>query len=62
MAVRNSKSSDREVESAAAQWIAKRDAGLSSSDASALRQWLAEDPRHQRAFDQCANAWSVLAA
>jgi transmembrane sensor len=44
----------------AADWLARRDAGFSPGDAEAFQLWLAADPRHARAADEIATAWSAL--
>jgi len=48
----------QEVERQAAQWAARRCAGLSAADHATLQVWLAEDPRHLGAY---AKAEAVLA-
>lgn len=56
-----SKNSDMEtISSAAARWVARRDAGLSAAEAAELEQWLAADARHKVAFQHYARAWSAL--
>lgn len=52
---------DASIEAQAAGWIARRDAGLSSEDESALRQWLDADPRHRAAIAFYDATWTTLA-
>lgn len=44
----------------AADWVARRDAGLSPAEAVELEAWLAADPRHREAMEKCASAWGAL--
>ncbi|OAM89707.1 FecR domain-containing protein [Termitidicoccus mucosus] len=52
--------SDKEVISAAARWVVRRNAGLSVTEAEELRQWLDGDARHRTAFEHYARAWSAF--
>lgn len=47
------------IEAAAADWIARRDAGLSAADLAEFQQWAA-DPRHARALARHDQAWGIL--
>ena len=51
-----------EFDGMAAQWIAKRDRGMSASDEAALARWLDADSRHAEAFARCESAWGALPA
>lgn len=44
----------------ASDWVARRDAGLSPSEAIEFESWLAADPRHREAMEKCASAWGAL--
>lgn len=44
----------------AASWIARQDAGLSTSEHCELNAWLAADPRHSAAFGEYRSAWAAL--
>lgn len=44
----------------AADWLARRDAGLSPAEAQALAAWLAADPRHAAAWEEAESLWVVL--
>jgi transmembrane sensor len=48
------------ISDTAAEWVARRAAGLGSAGESELRRWLAADPRHQSAFDHHAAAFAVF--
>jgi transmembrane sensor len=52
------------IEHRAAEWLAKRDRGLTATEQDELFQWLAEDPRHGEWFarhQQTVNGLKVLA-
>lgn len=51
-----------EVESLAAEWVARRDGGLRAEERRDLHAWLAADPRHASAFAEAEAAWAVLNA
>jgi len=48
------------VEDRAAEWLARRDAGLDAAGARALERWLAADPEHRAAFERLDSAWAAL--
>lgn len=50
-----------QIETVAAQWVARRDAGLSPADSRELQRWLDADPRHRAALDFYGSAWAALA-
>lgn len=54
------RSSADTIKAAAADWTARRDAGLSPSESAELQAWLDADPRHREAFAQCDSAWGAL--
>jgi transmembrane sensor len=56
----NPDSSEREIRDAAAEWFARRDAGLTIAEKAELNCWLAEDVRHRAAFARLDEAWSRL--
>jgi len=49
-----------DIESAAADWITRSDAGLTAQEQQVFQDWLARDPRHAGAFDRLFQAWSVF--
>ena len=49
-----------ELESLAAHWLARQDAGLCESAQRELDAWLAADPRHARAWSEVERAWSTF--
>lgn len=53
--------STRQIETAAAEWVARRDAGLSAADVQALERWLEADSRHRAALEFYDNSWAALA-
>jgi transmembrane sensor len=53
-------SNGAELETLAADWIARRDAGLTLAEAAALRAWVAADPRHAAAFEELQGVWAAL--
>lgn len=52
--------SNPEIESAAADWITRSDAGLTAQEQQVFQDWLARDPRHAAAFDRLFQTWSVF--
>ena len=48
------------VESAAAQWLARRDRGLSTREQAAYATWLRGDARHETAIDRLERTWNAL--
>jgi transmembrane sensor len=50
----------RAMRDAAANWIVRRDWGLSPAETAELNAWLQADPRHAEAFERAAAAWKVL--
>lgn len=55
-----SKLSTQQISAAAADWVARRAAGLSPEEERGLSRWLAADPRHQSAFDHYAKAFAAF--
>ena len=53
-------SAGRACEAQAAEWVARRDAGLDEAGGRELARWLEADPAHRTAFEDCAVAWSAL--
>jgi transmembrane sensor len=49
-----------EIELAAADWLSRRDSGLTSAQEMELSGWLSTDPRHAKAFHELAGAWRRL--
>lgn len=54
------KSAAGSPEDAAAEWLARRDAGFSPADEAAFEAWCAADPRHAAAVAELAAAWSTV--
>ncbi len=54
-------SNEASIKARAACWIARRDAGLSAEDESALRLWLEADQRHREAIAFYDATWTTLA-
>jgi len=50
----------RQIEAAAADWVVRRDTGLSDADQQELSRWRTEDPRHAEAFARHDRSWSLL--
>lgn len=50
------------IEAAAADWIARRDAGLTPAETAELQAWREADPRHAAAWDSLDETWSALNA
>lgn len=44
----------------AAQWLIRRDRGLSAAEQTEFRTWLTADPRHTAALRRCEKTWGVL--
>jgi transmembrane sensor len=53
-------SDDAAIRSSAAQWIVRRDRGLSNAESIEFELWLAGDPRHRSAIARSSKAWSLL--
>lgn len=51
---------DSVVETTAADWHARRDAGLTPEQERELARWLAADPRHADAFAELGRTWALL--
>lgn len=49
-----------DIESVAADWITRSDAGLTAQEQQVFQDWLARDPRHAEAFDRLFQTWSVF--
>lgn len=52
---------DDGIDNVAAQWVARRDRGLTSDEQDEFLQWLAEDPRHGDSLARHQRGWSELA-
>ncbi len=48
------------IRTAASAWFARRDAGLSPSEAHDFERWLSIDPRHAVAFAELDSAWNTF--
>jgi len=48
------------IDDQAAEWVARRSAGLTPGDAQAFQDWYAADRRHQGAFLRAEAAWTLL--
>ena len=48
------------LEDAAATWVFRRGAGLTSAEQAAFERWRAADPRHEAALAHYEQAWSTL--
>ncbi len=48
------------IESQAAAWLARRDAGMSPAEKVDFERWRATDPRHDAAVDEIAAAWNAF--
>jgi len=51
---------DAAIDEAAAEWVSRRDAGLSAGEETDFQSWLRADPRHQAALNRYAKAWATL--
>lgn len=56
----NNNPDQKAIFEAAASWLARHDAGLSSAEAAEFEQWRTADARHEAAFECCSRAWSAL--
>ncbi len=56
----DSHSSSEAVETAAAQWLARRDRGFSSREQAAYAAWVQEDFRHEAAVIRLEKTWDAL--
>jgi transmembrane sensor len=56
----SAKTEPETIAATAAQWVARRDAGLSAAAQHELDRWLAADPRHAAALRHYLQAWSVF--
>lgn len=50
------------AELAAAEWLLRREQGLSAEDERSFAAWLAADPRHARLFAKQEQTWAILGA
>ena len=48
------------IDAMAAQWVARRDAGLSAAEETQFAQWLEQDTRHAEAVGRFESTWSAL--
>ena len=48
------------IRDAAAEWIVRRDRGLSATEAIEFELWLAADPRHREVLQSADAAWGIL--
>ena len=48
------------IEAAAADWVTRCDAGLTTAEQQIFQDWLGADARHADAFDRLSEAWSVF--
>ena len=53
---------DQDRRQQAAEWIAKMDRDLSSSELEQLRAWIRADQRNERELEECARLWDMLGA
>ncbi|MDB6167541.1 MAG: anti-FecI sigma factor, FecR [Verrucomicrobia bacterium] len=53
-------SSSELVDTTAAQWIARRDAGLTATETAELSRWLEQDDSHAAAFARFEATWSAV--
>jgi transmembrane sensor len=49
-----------EIQSTAAEWLARRDRGLNAAEQDAYMDWLQADPRHGQAIRHQEQVWGVL--
>jgi len=54
------KESDREIATAAAQWVARRDRGLTPAEATAFEDWRSADSRRAATFARTSEEWRDL--
>lgn len=52
--------SSEAIETAAAQWLARRDRGLTAAEQDAYLQWLLENPAHGVAINRLEKTWQAL--
>lgn len=52
----------RDIEDQAADWVARRNGGLTVDEQAALSAWLAQDPRHREALETMERMWGQLTA
>ena len=57
---RESDLSDPAVARTAAEWVARRDRGLSPAEAQAFAEWRSADPRHEFELERLAGTWREL--
>ncbi len=50
------------IEEAAAEWLVRRDRGLSAAQEAEMARWLAADPRHAATFEALRETWTLVAA
>src|SRR5688572_2208957 len=48
------------IETAASEWLAKRDRGFSPTESRAFAQWRASDPRHEELVAELESVWGAL--
>jgi transmembrane sensor len=48
------------IDERAADWLARRDAGLTDAERLDFERWLAADPRHRTAFAAVESAWRIV--
>ncbi len=48
------------IAAAAAQWLARRDRGLTAADQDEYLQWLSSDPRHGETLARLEKTWGIL--
>lgn len=53
-------SADSRIENGAADWLVRRNAGLSPTDTHQFSSWLEADPRHRATFAELDAAWAKL--
>ncbi len=53
-------SSFEKIQTAAAEWLARRDRTLNAAEQDAYLQWLRESPAHGVAINQLENSWTAL--
>ncbi len=56
----SAESNPEAIETAAAQWLARRDRGLVAAEQDAYLQWLLENPAHGTAIGRLEKAWQAL--
>jgi transmembrane sensor len=49
-----------QIEKAAADWLARRDRGLSAAEQDAFLQWMRENPRHRNELARLERTWGAL--